>query len=169
MLRMHADGADRAEVQRAVVTQLSAYGVDPTDLRADRERLQDHRENRENWRIGVGAFADALDLTDAQRETLRETAHTAREGGAYPAEVRVAVLDQLHEFGYTDTEIRAALLDDRAAEVRSTVAEMRADGAFGVEVRAAVLDLLREYGAIPDERPDHRGPTPVRGPELGTR
>jgi DNA-binding transcriptional MerR regulator len=178
VLRLHEDGADRAEIERAVVAQLSEYGVDPADLREDRQRVQDHREHRDRtpWRVGLGAFADSLDLTDDQRETLRETAAEARERGAYPAEVRVAVLDELREFGYTDAEIRAALLDGRvaaighrydltdeqSAEVRATVADLREDGAFHVEIRAAVIDLLREYGALPADTPPERPDRPDR-------
>ncbi|MFC7227685.1 hypothetical protein N0B31_09750 [Salinirubellus salinus] len=178
--RMHADGASRAEVRQAVAGQLVASGVDPADLRADRERLQDRRDRRQahdGWRVGLGAFADALDLTDEQRAELRATATEARAEGAYPAEVRTAVLDQLRAYGYTDAEIRDALLDGRVAalqhrfdltdeqavEVRATVEEMREDGAFRVEIRAAVLDLLQEYGAIPEDAPRDRADRP-RGP-----
>jgi Spy/CpxP family protein refolding chaperone len=166
VLRMHEDGASRAEIKRAVAGQLVAFGVDPADLRADRERLQDRRdraEARDTWRVGLGTFADSLDLTDEQRTDLRETAREARADGAYPAEVKTAVLEQLREFGYTDAEIRDALLDGRvaaiqhrfdltdeqAAEVRATVEEMRDEGAFHVEIRAAVIDLLQEYDALP--------------------
>ena len=166
VLRLHEDGASRAEMKRTVAGQLVAFGVDPGDLREDRERLQDRRDRgdaRDPWRVGLGAFADSLELTDEQRTDLRETAREARADGAFPAEVKTAVLEQLREFGYTDAEIRAALLDGRvaaiqhrfdladeqAAEVRATVEEMRDEGAFEVEVRAAVLDLLQEYGALP--------------------
>jgi DNA-binding transcriptional MerR regulator len=153
-------------------------GVDPADLREDRQRLQDHREDRDRQprHVGLGAFADSLDLTEEQKAELRETAHEARADGAYPAEVKTAVLDQLRAFGYTDAEIRGALLDGRvaalqhrhdltdeqAAEVRATVVELREDGAFHVEVRAAVVDLLQEYGSIPEAFPRDRFDRPDR-------
>lgn len=172
VLRMHEDGADRAEIERAVAAKLVSFGVDPADLREDRQRLQDHREDRDRQprHVGLGAFAESLDLTEEQKAELRETAHEARADGAYPAEVKTAVLDQLRAFGYTDAEIRGALLDGRvaalqhrhdltdeqAAEVRATVVELREDGAFHVEVRAAVVDLLQEYGSIPEAFPRDR-------------
>jgi Spy/CpxP family protein refolding chaperone len=178
--RLHEDGASRAESRRAVAGQLVAFGVDPADLRADRERLQDRRDARadarETWRVGLDAFADALDLTDEQRADLRETAAEARADGASPAEVKTAVLDQLRAFGSTDAEIRSALLDGRvaalqerhdltdeqAAEVRATVEELREDGAFHAEVRAAVIDLLQEYGALPGTFDRGERPLPRR-------
>ena len=177
VLRMHENGASRAEMKRAAAGKLVSFGVDPADLREDRQRVNDYRADRQSKHVDVGVFADSLDLTDEQKETLRETVREARGDGAYPAEVRTAVLTQLRAFGYTDAEIRSGLLDGRvaalqhrqdltdeqAAEVRATVAEMREEGAFHVETRAAVIDLLQEYGAIPDEFPRERSDRP-RGP-----
>jgi hypothetical protein len=179
VLRLHDEGASRAEMKRAVAGQLVAFGVDPADLRADRERLQDRPDRsdvHDTWRVGLGAFADSLDLSDEQRTELRETAREARTDGASSAEVKTAVLERLREFGHTDAEIRTALLDGRvaaiqhrfdltdeqAAEVRATVEELRDEGAFHVEIRAAVIDLLQEYNALPETFDRGERPLPRR-------
>lgn len=179
VLEMRADGASTAEIREAVLEKLLAFGVPEADLPGgDRDAVDRRDVDRPDRRGGDGRVAwlvDYLGLTDEQVAELRETVREARENGAYPAEVRVAVLEQLRSYGYTDAELVEArdayrihrldewfdLTDEQVTQLERTVAERRAEGAMEVEVRSAVLGDLQEFGTIPDEYPwddrhDHR-------------
>lgn len=171
VLEMRANGASVTEIREAVRERLVAFGVPEEDLPG---------VDRPDRRGGDGRLAwmvEYLDLTDAQVTELRETVREARADGAYPAEVRVAVLEQLRAYGYTDAELveardayrihrldeRFDLTDDQVARLEATVTELREEDAMEVEVRAAVLGDLQAFGVIPDEYPwdrddrhDHR-------------
>lgn len=171
VLEMRANGASVTEIREAVRERLVAFGVPEEDLPG---------VDRPDRRGGDGRLAwmvEYLDLTDEQVTELRETVREARADGAYPAEVRVAVLEQLRAYGYADAELveardayrihrldeRFDLTDDQVARLEATVTELREEDAMEVEVRAAVLGDLQAFGVIPDEYPwdrddrhDHR-------------
>ena len=177
VLELRADGTSVTEIREAVRERLVEFGVPESELpaadRSDRRAID--RSDREGGDGPVAWLVDYLDLTDEQVTELREVVQEARADGAYPAEVRVAVLEQLRSYGYTDDELVAArdayrihrlderfdLTDDQVTQIEATVADLREEDAMEVEVRAAVLGDLQEFGVIPEEYPwddrhDHR-------------
>ena len=166
---MRADGAPVTGIREAVREKLVAFGVPEEELPG---------ADRPDRRGGDGRLAwmvEYLGLTDEQVAELRETVEEAHAEGAYPAEVRVAVLEQLRAYGYTDDELveardayrihrldeRFDLTDEQVGQLDATVSELREAGAMEVEVRAAVLGDLQEFGVIADDYPrdrrhDHR-------------
>lgn len=219
VLRLHDDGASRAEIGRAVAGKLVEFGVDQDRLRRDartlrwahaletrfglsnaeaRDLLGDARrlhadgasrgEVREYVRDRLAHethdgphfawYAEYLGLSDEQVTELQAVAEEAREDGAYPAEVRAAVVEQLRSYGYTTgdledarwahrvehLQIRFDLTDEQVAEIDAEVDRLVANDALDVEVRAAVVAKLREFDAIPDEYPRAPPQDRPRGP-----
>jgi hypothetical protein len=164
VLEMRADGASVTGIREAVRERLVAFGVPEGNLPGTDRPDRPGGDGRLAWMV------EYLGLTDEQVEALRETVREARADGAYPAEVRVAVLERLRAYGYTDAELveardayrihrldeRFDLTDDQVARLEGTVSELREAGAMDVEVRAAVLGDLRAFGAIPEEYPRDR-------------
>jgi hypothetical protein len=174
---VRADGVSVTERRNAVREKLVEFGVPESELpavdRSDRRTID--RPDRAGGDGRVAWLIDYLDLTDEQVAELREVVREARDDGAYPAEVRVAVLEQLRAYGYADAELveardayrvhrldeRFDLTDEQVARIEGTIAELRETGAMEVEVRAAVLGELQAFGVIPEEYPrdgrdDHR-------------
>jgi hypothetical protein len=164
VLEMRANGASVTEIREAVRERLVAFGVPEGDLPGTDRPDRRGGDGRLAWMV------EYLDLTDEQVTELRETVRETRADGAYPAEVRVAVLEQLRAYGYTDAELveardayrihrldeRFDLTDGQVERLETTVSELREAGAMEVEVRAAVLGDLQEFGVIPEEYPRDR-------------
>ena len=155
VLEMRANGASVTEIREAVRERLVAFGVPEGDLPGTDRPDRRGGDGRLAWMV------EYLDLTDEQVTELRETVRETRADGAYPAEVRVAVLEQLRAYGYTDAELVEARDAYRIHRLETAVSELREAGAMEVEVRAAVLGELQAFGVIPEEYPrdgrdDHR-------------
>lgn len=88
--RMHADGANRAEIEAMVRGKLAEFGVDGDDAR---------REFR--W----ARFQAYFDLTDEQVEEIRTDAVAMRVDGATRTEVLRMVVGKLDSFGVDQAKI----------------------------------------------------------------
>lgn len=152
--RLHAEGAPREEVREHVRDRVSHTRHDGPHLA---------------W------YAEYLGLTDEQVEELQTVAQEARADGAYPAEVRTAVIEQLYEYGYTSDDLERArwahrlkhlqirfdLTDEQVALLEEDVDHLVEADALGVEIRAAVLENLKAFGVVPEDATDRpRGPAP---------
>ena len=128
--RMHADGASRTEIYRAVHALLVDYGVDEDELDDLRQRVLHAKAHQLHERAHamhqradrlhhaaehdrptdvadrpapgdvVDRLDDRYDLTDEEAETLDRLLDGMIDDGASREEIRDAVIDQLRDWGY---------------------------------------------------------------------
>ncbi|MGB2804097.1 MAG: FlgD immunoglobulin-like domain containing protein [Candidatus Zixiibacteriota bacterium] len=85
---MRSQGATREEIRAAKAEMLKGYGVE----------LPDNRGERRGFGHGRGGFG--ADLTDEQRQTLREKVREMRSQDASREEIRTAIDEMLQEYGF---------------------------------------------------------------------
>jgi len=116
-----------------------------------------------------GPFAP--NLTEEQRQTLRQTVEQLREQGATPNEIHDAVSQLFEQWGIEKPEMGAfmgprlgfenrgehpQLTDEQRQMLRDTIQKMRQEGASREEIHQAVSDLFSQWGI---EQPAmHNGP-----------
>ncbi len=137
--RLHADGASRAEIYRAVRALLVEYGVDEDELdvldrrarhaRAHRLHEQAHRHHQRAHEL---------------HERAHRLHHVAGQGDA-PSRDGDAVDRHVDRI-----QARYDLTDEQAAELERLVRGMVADGASREAIAEAVRDRLADWGV---ERP----------------
>jgi DNA-binding transcriptional regulator YhcF (GntR family) len=156
MKEMRDQGASREEIRSAVAEMLKGYGI----------------EVPEDWHgpigFGHGKAGFKANLTEEQREAIREKVKEMRSQGASGEEIRAAKAEMLKGygielpekwgegrqrgqrfgFGLTDEqrEIIRNLTDEQRQTLRKTIREMRSQGATREEIRAALAELFEGFG-----------------------
>jgi len=150
---MRSQGATREEIHAAVAEMLKGYGIDVP----------------EGWRGPRGAGGFWADLTDEQREAIREKIKEMRGQDASREEIHAAVAEMLKVFGIALPEqckgphgpggFWADLTDEQRDAVRDKIEEMQSQDATREEIRDAVAEMLKGYGIeLPEKwREGHRG------------
>jgi len=102
---------------------------------------------------GHGIFRQ---LTEEQRDAIRQMVDQMREDGATREEIHDAVMAQLEEWGVELPErdgfrhqlrqVMQELTPEQRQQVRQTIRRMRHAGASREEIREAVIALLEEFG-----------------------
>ena len=134
--RMHANGASRAEIYRAVYALLVEYGVDEDELDDLRKHVTHAKAHRLHER------ADALhDRAHRLHHAAVHDGPTDRDGDAVDRHV-----DRI--------QARYDLTDEQAVELERLIRDMRADGADREAIVQAVRDRLADWGV---DRPTAAG------------
>lgn len=124
--RMHADGASRAEIYRAVHELLIDYGVDEDEVDDLRKRLMHQRAHE----------------LDERAHALHEKAHRLHHAATDDEPSDVDPIDR-----HLDRlDQRYDLSDDQRSELERLLRGMIADGADRGEIRGAVRDQLEAWG-----------------------
>jgi len=92
-------------------------------------------------------------LTDNQKEQIRQLVESLRESGATPQEIRDAINVKLQEWGTEVPEVPARqprwmsqLTDDQKEEIQQLIDSLKASGATPQEIRGAINAKLQEWG-----------------------
>jgi len=99
------------------------------------------------------------ELTDDQREELKQTLEDMKEAGATQEEIREAVNAKLDEWGIEVPEnprcsnFMDQLTEEQREELQEKMQELRESGASREEMMEARLKLLKEFGIDMDELP----------------
>ena len=167
---MRSQGATREEIHAAVTELLEEYGI----------------ELPENWdrRHGPKGFGHGhrgfwADLTDEQRETVREKIKEMRDQDATREEIHAAVTEMVKGYGIDLPEdwkgprgfrgdfgpgpfgFCADLTDEQREAIHDKIKEMRDQDATHEEIHTAVAEMLKGYGV--DLPEDWKGPRGFRG------
>ncbi|MGB2990467.1 MAG: FlgD immunoglobulin-like domain containing protein, partial [Candidatus Zixiibacteriota bacterium] len=120
--------------------------------------LPDNRGERRGFGHGRGGFG--ADLTDEQRQALREKIKEMQSQDATREEIRAAKAEMLKGYGIELPDNRgerrgfghgrggfgADLTDEQRQTLREKVREMRSQDASREEIRTAIDEMLQEYG-----------------------
>ena len=99
------------------------------------------------------------ELTDAQKEELKQTIEDMKEAGATHEEIKEAVDAKLDAWGIEVPEnprggyLRDQLTDEQKEELSEKMQELRESGASREEIIEAKLKLLEEFGIDIDKIP----------------
>ncbi len=161
---MKETGATRDEINVAVKELMEGFGIEvPDDWR-------EHKKgNKRQGRKGKGDLC--ADLTDEQRQQIKDTVAEMKEAGATRDEINAAVKELLEEFGVEvpddkkkgrgKGDLFADLTDEQRQQIeeqRQQIAEMKEAGATRDEIKVAVEELLKGFGIeVPDDRKDAKG------------
>ena len=145
---MRSQGATREEIHAAVSEMLKGYGI----------------EVSEDWHgpkgFGHGKAGFKANLTDEQRQTLREKIKEMRSQGATHEEIRAAKAEMLKGygielpedcygpvgFGHRKAGFKANLTEEQREAIREKVKEMRSQGATRGQIHDVVNEMLEGYG-----------------------
>jgi len=140
------EGASREEMRAAVHEMLKGYGVEVPEHRGE----------------GPGRMGFFRNLTEEQREAIREKMDQMRSEGATGEEIRAAVGEMLKGYGVEVPEHRGEgpgrmgffrnLTEEQREAIREKMDQMHSEGATREEIRAAVHEMLKGYGV---EVPEH--------------
>jgi Spy/CpxP family protein refolding chaperone len=155
MAEMRSQDASREEIHAAVVEMLKGYGVDvskdwpgPPPDRGD---------------FGRGHRGFWTNLTEEQREAVKNKIEELRKQDASREEIHVAVVEMLKGYGVDVPEdwpgppgrgdlgpghrgFWTNLTEEQREAVKSKIEEMRGQGATREEIRAAVNEMIQGYG-----------------------
>ncbi|MGB2768309.1 MAG: FlgD immunoglobulin-like domain containing protein [Candidatus Zixiibacteriota bacterium] len=145
---MRSQGATREEIRAAKAEMLKGCGIE----------LPDNRGERRGFGHGRGGFV--ADLTDEQRQALREKIKEMQSQDATREEIRAAKAEMLKGYGIELPDNRgerrgfghgrggfgADLTDEQRQTLREKVREMRSQDASREEIRTAIDEMLQEYG-----------------------
>jgi len=151
---MRSQGATREEIRSAKAEMLKGYGIELPE----KCRLLGGSEGLRHNRGGFMA-----NLTDEQRQTLREKTKEMRSQGATREEIRAAKAEMLKGYGIELPEkyrllggseglrhnrggFMANLTDEQRGALREKVREMRSQGATREEIQATVAELFEGFG-----------------------
>jgi DNA-binding transcriptional regulator YhcF (GntR family) len=163
------EGASREEIRDTLHKMLEEYGVDFP------ERGKGFREER-GPRPGRGFMKFADQLSEEQKNAIKEKVKTLREEGASREEIHTEVSALLKEYGIEVPEdgerfkgkrghrpgrgwmhFSDELSDEQRKAIHEKVKSMKDDGASREEVHKQVVTMLKEYGVeIPDDFGKHR-------------
>ena len=148
MAELREAGATHQEMRASIAEMLEEYGVEPP----------------ETCGKGRGRKGFHPDLTEEQRETVREKIAELREAGVERGEIRAAVDAMLEEYGvelpagaghrFGPPPFMADLTDEQREALHVKMSEMRSEGATREEIRSAMGEILEGYGV---ELPEHWG------------
>jgi DNA-binding transcriptional regulator YhcF (GntR family) len=145
---MRSQDATREEIHSAVAEMLKGYGI----------------EVPEDWHgpegFGHGKAGFKANLTDEQREAIREKKEEMRSQGATREEIRSAKAEMLKAygievpedwhgskgFGHGKAGFKANLTDEQRQTLREKIREMRSQDATREEIHSAVAEMLKGYG-----------------------
>jgi DNA-binding transcriptional regulator YhcF (GntR family) len=146
-------GASREEIHEAIRDQLEAWGIDPPERR-------------------MGRRGPRPDLTEGQKQELKQLRQELREAGASREEIREAIRDQLEEWGIEPPERRMGrrgprldLTEEQKQELKQLRQELREAGASREEIREAIRDQLEAWGIEPPQHSRGAGERPRLTPE----
>ena len=151
---MRSQGATRKEIRDAVDEMLEGFGIEPPERRIGLHGPKGFGHGRRGFRA---------DLTDEQRQALREKKEELRNQGANREEIRDAVAEMLkgygielpekwreghgfHPFGPGPGGFWCDLTDEQREAVHEKKKELRNQGATRKEIRDAVAEMLEGYG-----------------------
>ncbi len=163
---MRSQGATREEIRAAVAELLEGYSVELP-------------ENWDRWH-GPKGFGHRhggfwRNLTDEQRQALREKKEELRSQSATHEEIRAAVAEMLEGYGVELPEdwpgphgrggfgpgpggFFEDLTKEQREAVHEKIKEMRDQGATRAEVHTAVAEMLKGYGIeVPEDWPGPHG------------
>jgi TRAP-type C4-dicarboxylate transport system substrate-binding protein len=128
---------------------------------------------RGGGRHGKGFLSN---LTDEQRETVREKMEEMREKGATPEEIHTTMAEMLKEYGIEVPEdlerphgpggpgpggFWKDLTEEQREAVQEKMKEMRDQGATPEEIHTAMAEMLKGYGIeVPEDLERPHGPGP---------
>jgi hypothetical protein len=153
------EGASREEIREAIHKMLEEYGV---DFPAEGKGFRGERGPRHDR--GFMKFGDQL--TDEQKETIKEKVKTLRDEGASREEIHEKVTEMLKEYGVEvpeDFEGRERrpergwmhfgdkLTDEQRSAIRNKVKSMHEKGDSREKIHEVVTSMLKEYGVEPPE------------------
>jgi len=148
---MRNQSASREEIHAAIAEMLKGYGIEvPDDWNGP-------PPSGHPW----GDFG--ADLTDEQRQALREKKEELRAQGATREEIHAAIAEMLKGYGIEVPESRpgwhgpggfghlngcfgADLTDEQRTAIREKTGEMQNQGATREEIRSQVDEMLKGYG-----------------------
>jgi DNA-binding transcriptional MerR regulator len=157
---LRVKGADREKIREEISQMLEGYGIEVPENWEDASRFS------HPW----GEFC--ADLTDEQRETIREKTKKMRDQGATREEIHTAVTEMLEGYGVEVPEdwhgprgfdhrgggLMSDLTDEQKEAVWEKIKEMRDQGATREEIRTAIVEMLESYGIdAPEDWPGPRG------------
>ena len=143
---LREDGASREEIKAAVDSKLTEWGIEVPEFKNGAKRRHPPFLN---------------DLTEEQREEIKDIVQDMRENGASREEVKAAVDSKLTEWGIEVPESERPrlppwmnnLTDEQKEEIKTTVEELREAGASREEIREAVKKKLEEWNIELPEKP----------------
>lgn len=158
MEEMRSQNASPEETHAAVAEMLKGYGIEvpekcrllgsPGGLRHDR-----------------GGFM--ANLTEEQREAVREKMKEMRSQGSTREEIHTAVAEMFKGYGvelpqnlgkaHPEKHFLGNLTEEQREAVQNKIKELRNQGASHEEIRTAVVEMLKGYGIEPPE-PQDKGP-----------
>jgi uncharacterized membrane-anchored protein len=148
MREMRDEGATHEEIHATVSEMLKEYGVEVPERLGERP----HR---------MGFFAE---LTEDQREAVREKMKEMRDEGATHEEIHATVSEMFEEYGIELPEhwgerrrpmgFLAELTEEQRQAIREKMKRMRSEGATREEIHATVSEMLEKYGIELAEHPE---------------
>jgi hypothetical protein len=148
MTELREAGATHQEIHASIAEMLEEYGVEPPEKCGERR-----------GRIGFHP-----DLTEEQREAVREKIAELREAGAEHKEIRAAVDAMLEAYGvespahgghrFGPPPFMADLTDEQREALHKRMRQMRSEGATHGEIHSAMGEMLESWGV---ELPEHWG------------
>lgn len=154
---MRSQDATREEIRTAVAELLQGYGIELPE----KCRLLGGSEGLRHNRGGFMA-----NLTDEQRQTLREKTKEMRSQGSTREEIHAAVAEMLKGYGIEVPEdcagphgqggFGANLTDEQREAIQEKIREMKSQGATPGEIHSAKVEMLKGFGVELPEK--WRGP-----------
>jgi uncharacterized membrane-anchored protein len=142
--KMRDQDATREEIHTTVAEMLKGYGIE----------VPEEMPGPFGFGHPRGGFWD--DLTDEQREAIREKTKTMRDQDASPEEIHTAIAEMLKSYGVEVPDdfpgphgpfgFGADLTDEQREAVREKIKEMRSQGATHEEIRAAIDQMIEGFG-----------------------
>ncbi len=145
---MRSQGATREEIHTAVAEMLKGYGIEvPDDCHGP-------------IGFGHGKIGFKANLTEEQREAIRDKTKEMRDQDATREEIRDAVAEMLKGygievpddchgpigFGHGKIGFKANLTEEQREAVQEKTKEMRSQDATREEIHSAVAEMLKGYG-----------------------
>lgn len=157
--KMRSQDATREEIHAARREMLEGYGI----------KLP---ENRGQGRSRKGFWAN---LTNEQREAIKQNIAELKEQGASQEEIRAARAEMLQGFGielpvrcgqgHVRRGLRVDLTKEQRAAIREKREEMRSQGATREEIRSVVDELLKGHGI---NMPEQSGSSEIMSSETAS-
>jgi hypothetical protein len=164
MKELWESGASREEIRDTIHSMLREYGVKIPKRGEENRRGRGHGHGR-----GFMKFADQL--SDEQRDAIKDKVKTLRDEGASREEIHMAVSEMLEEYGVEVPEdfgeyrgkrgkrpgrgwmhfFEDKLTEEQRATIRTKVKSMHEEGASREEIHETVASMLKEYGIEPPE------------------
>ena len=147
---MKEAGASKEEIKTEIIAKLERWGLEVPECLPLPQR---------NRRLGQQSLGE---LTEDQREEIKQIINDMREDDASREEIKEAIDSKLGEFGIEVPEKKMPqrqpwmqdLTDGQREEIRQTVEELREVGTSREEIKETINSKLTEWGI---EVSEHRG------------